>query len=68
MPDKDSTLSYKLEVRGYATDHIWALANEVHDGAIGLRFDTCGEHGTLFLTKRQAHDVINVLNDVLSQM
>lgn len=70
MPDNNSAPSYEeipgsLEVRGYATDHIWALTNEA--GEIGLRFD-CGDSGTLFLTKRQAHEVINVLNEVLSQL
>jgi len=66
----------KLFVQGNATDHIWAMA-EAEDGEtnpatakpahIGLRFD-CGDSGTLYLTRNQAHDVIDTLNDMLQQL
>lgn len=67
---KQRTKSYILSdtdlyVQGEATDHIWGMVE--HSGKIGLRFDS-GDAGTVYLTKRQAHETINTLNDLLSQM
>lgn len=69
-----------LFVQGHATNHIWGMLHDPltetdtysgsSDGGfveIGLRFDS-GDSGTIYLTKRQAHETINTLNDLLSQM
>ena len=58
----------KLSVDGFSTDHIWGMVHiEKGVDVIGLRFD-CGDAGTLYLTKSQAHDVIDTLNSLLSEM
>lgn len=51
-------LSKKLSLDGKATDHIWAM--EDVEGYIGLRMD-CGDAGTVYLTPKQARDVISTL-------
>lgn len=56
----------KLHINGQATDNIWGMVHEP-EHRIGLRVD-CGDAGTLFLTKSQAHDVIDTLNSLLSEM
>jgi hypothetical protein len=55
----------QLVLNGRATDHIWGMAHEVDGETLyGLRVD-CGDAGTLYLTKSQAHDVIDTLNSLL---
>lgn len=74
---KEIVVDNSLWVQGHATDHIWGMLHRREDNIadpasngeleIGLRFDS-GDAGTLYLNKHQAHDVIETLNNLLSQM
>jgi hypothetical protein len=58
----------KLHLEGQATDHIWGMVHEQKgQDVIGLRAD-CGDGGTLYMTIPQAHEVIDTLNSLLSQL
>jgi hypothetical protein len=58
----------KLHLEGQATDHIWGMVHEQKgQDIIGLRAD-CGDGGTLYMTIPQAHEVIDTLNSLLSQL
>lgn len=61
-------LARKLQLQGKATDHIWGMVH-AEEGVpyIGLRVD-CGDSGTLYLTRSQAHEVIETLNSLLSEL
>ena len=58
-----------LRLEGQATDLIWGMvhADKAGTEVIGLRVD-CGDAGTLYLSKTQAHEVIDTLNSLLSQL
>jgi hypothetical protein len=49
-----------LFLHGKATDHIWTMEDK--EGLIGVRFD-CGDSGVVYLTKDQAVDLVQQLND-----
>lgn len=61
--------SENLRLQGNATDHIWGMVHADKEGTdvIGLRFD-CGDAGTLYLSKAQAHETIDTLNALLQQL
>jgi hypothetical protein len=54
-----------LFLNGKATDHIWAM--EDVPGYIGLRMD-CGDSGAVYMTPKQAEEVIETLQYMLKAM
>ena len=64
---KELQLPEGLALRGKATDSIWVLRDGEEPHVFGLRLD-CGDCGAVFLTRGQAHAVIQALEAPLAQI
>jgi hypothetical protein len=57
-------LDKKLCLHGNATDHIWIMVDGDEPNVIGVRMD-CGDSGTVYMSRDQAKDLVEQLQDVL---
>jgi hypothetical protein len=56
-----------LHLNGNATDHIWIMADGDEPNVIGVRMD-CGDSGTVYMSRGQAKDLVEQLQDVLQKI
>lgn len=53
-----------LFIHGHSTDHIWLMEDGPESHPIGIRLD-CGDSGAVYLSKLQARDLAEQLNDFI---